>query len=99
MTELKFSLDTFRQHDIPKLLINIWDYAYHIKEKGCNVCQTYQGWCMIAAKEKWADQFIDFDFVINNLQAQNKNWVDFVKFSTATKNNIYLYILKERTIV
>ena len=49
MTELKFSLDTFRQHDIPK---HIWDYAYHIKEKSCNVCQTYQGWCMIAAKEK-----------------------------------------------
>ena len=49
MTELKFSLDSFRQLDLPELLISIWDYAYHIKEKGCIVCQTYQSWCIVAA--------------------------------------------------
>ena len=99
MAELKFSLDTFRQHDSPNLLINILDYAYHVKEKGCNVCQTYQGWCMIAAREKWSDQLIDFDFVIDNLQKQNRNWVNFDQFSTAARNQIYMYLLKEKTLV
>ena len=50
MTELKFTLDHFRQHDIPNLLMNIWDYAYHIKEKGCNICQSCQGWCILVAR-------------------------------------------------
>ena len=99
MTELKFSLDTFRQHDLPNLLINIWDYAYHIKEKGCNGFQTYLGWCTIAAREKWSDQLIAFDFVIDNLQKQNRNWVNFDPFSAATRNQIYMYLLKEKTLV
>ena len=98
MTELKFTLDHFRQHDITNLLINILDYAYHIKKKSCNICQTYQGWCIFAAREKWTDQLIDFNFVIDNLTTQNRNWVDFGQFSTATKNRIYMHILKERTI-
>ena len=52
MTELKFTLDHFCQHDIPNPLINIYDYVYHIKEEGCNISQTYQGWCILAAREK-----------------------------------------------
>ena len=96
MTELKFSLDTFCQHDLPNLLINIWDYAYHINEKSCIVCQTYQGWCIVAAREKWLDQFINFDFIINNLQKQNRNWVDFDTFSSATRNQILYHLLKDK---
>ena len=52
MTDLKFSLDTFYQVGLPNLFINIWDYAYHNHEKGCIVYQTYQGWCIVAAREK-----------------------------------------------
>ena len=52
MTDLKFSLDTFCQLDLRNLIINIWYYAYHINEKGCIVCQTYQGWCIVAVREK-----------------------------------------------
>ena len=98
MAKLKFTLDHFRHHDIPNPLITIYDYAYHIKEKGRNICQTYQGWCILAAREKWTDKLIDFNFVIDNLTTQNRNWVDFGRFSTQTKDQIYMYILKERTI-
>ena len=96
MTELKFSLDSFRQLDLPELLISIWDYAYHIIEKECIVCQTYQGWCIVAAREKWLYSYINFDFVIDNSQKQNRNWVDFGNFSTETKNQICYHILKEK---
>ena len=54
---------------------------------------------MIAAREKWSDQLIDFDFVIDNLQKQNRNWVNFDQFSTAARNQIYMYLLKEKTLV
>ena len=93
---LKFSLYSFHQLDLPDILINIWDYADHLKQKECIICQTYQNWCIIAAKEKWHYSYIDFDFAIDNLQKQNKNWVDFDNFSTETKNQIYYHILKEQ---
>ena len=99
MTELKFTLDHFRQHDIPNPLINIYDDACYITEKGCNICQTYQAWCILAPREKWTDQLIDSNFVIDNLTTQNRNWVDFGRFSTQIKDQIYMYILKERRIV
>lgn len=49
---------------------------------------------MIAAKEKWSSNFIDFDFVINNLKKQNKTWFDVGKLSPASRDNIYSAICK-----
>ena len=72
MTELNFSLSDFRQDDLPNLLIDTWHYAYCIKETGCNVCQTYQDYCIVASREKWKDEFIDFDFAFDNLQKQTQ---------------------------
>ena len=98
MSELKFSLDSFHELDLPELLINVWCYADYInnKDETCNICETYMEYCVIAAKEKWSEFYIDFDFVINNLKKHNANWVDFTKFSTQTKNNIYLHIAKNK---
>ena len=96
MTELNFSLSDFRQDDLPNLLIDIWHYAYCIKETGCNVCQTYQDYCIVASREKWKDEFIDFDFAFDNLQKQNTNWVNFDNFSLATRNEIFIHLLKEK---
>ena len=91
---LKFSLDSFRQLDLADILINIWDYADHLKQKECIVCRTYQNWCITAAKEKWSYLYVDFDFAIDNLQKQNKNWIDIDAFSSERKNQIYFHILK-----
>ena len=47
--DLKVSLNSFRQLDLPNLLINVWDYA---DKPNCPVCKQYQKWCICAAKEK-----------------------------------------------
>ena len=69
MSELKFWLNSFRELDLPELLISVWCYADHINNKDeiCNICETYMEYCVIAAKEKCSEFHIDFDFVINNL--------------------------------
>ena len=41
-------------------------------------------------------EFIDFDFVINALKKQNKNWFDFGKISSENRNQIYVVISKEK---
>ena len=98
MSQLKFSLNSFRELALPELVINIWSYADHIINKvdGCEICEIYMKYCVTAAKEKWSEFYIDFGFVIDNLKKGNQNWVDFGKFSTATKNNIYLHIAKTK---
>ena len=98
MSELKFSLNSFRELDLLELLINVWCYADHVNNKDeiCNICETYMEYCVIAAIEKWSEFYIDFDLVINNSKKHNANWVNFSKFSTQTKNNIYLHTAKNK---
>ena len=91
--DLKFSLNSFRQLDLLNLLINVWDYA---DKPNCPICKQYQQWCISAAKEKWQDSYIEFDFVINCLKKQNKNWLDLGKISSAHRNQIYVVISKEK---
>ena len=93
VNDLKFSLYSFRQLDLPNLLINIWDYADK-RHDDCPICKQYSKCCVIAAKEKWSSNFIDFDFVINNLKKQNKKWFDVGKLSPASRDNIYFAICK-----
>ena len=83
MSQLKFSLNSFCELDLPELLTNIWSYADHIMNNvdGCEICEIYTEYCVSAVKEKWSEFYIDFDFG---------------KFSTATKNNIYLHIAKTK---
>ena len=90
---MKFSLNSFRQLDLPNLLINIWDYA---DKPNCPICKQYQKWCITAANEQWEKEFIDFDFAINTLKKQNKNWFDFGKISSENRNQIYVVISKEK---
>ena len=61
IADLKPSSNSFRQLDLPNLLINIWDYA---DKPNCPICKQYRKWCITAAKEQWGNLFIDFDFVI-----------------------------------
>ena len=94
-TDLKFSLNSFRQLDLPNLLINIWDYADRPDDP---ICKQYQKWCITAAKEQWQDTFIDFDFVITALKKQNRNWYDFGKISSDERNKICIIISKDNTV-
>ena len=94
-TDLKCSLNSFRQLDLPNLLINIWDYADRPDDP---ICKQYQKWCITAAKEQWQDTFVDFDFAITVLKKQNRNWYDFSKMSSDKRNKIYIIISKDNTV-
>ena len=84
-------MNSFRQLDLPDLLINVWCYTECPNSPVPKQCSK---WCVSAAKRKWSPNFIDFDFVIDNIKKRNKNWFDFGSLSNATKNNIYKAIRK-----
>ena len=58
--EMKFSLATLRQLDLPNLLIDISFYADSPHCQDCSICQQYLKWSIQAAKEKWSSDFKDF---------------------------------------
>ena len=91
-SELKFSLDTFRQHDLPNLIINIWSYS-NCSLKKCVICEQYKKFCLIAAKEKWCGFYHDFDEVVKAIESGK--WIHKVQnVSTEHKDIIYRFITK-----
>ena len=82
-SELKFSLDTFRQHDLPNLIINIWSYS-NCNLENCLICEQYKKFCLIAAKEKWCRFYHDFDEVVKAIESGK--WIQkFKMFQQKTK--------------
>ena len=81
-TDLKFSLNFFRQLVLPNLLINIWDYADRPDDP---ICKQYQKWCKTAAKEQWQDTFIDwYDFGKISSDERNKIYIIISKDNTVS---------------
>ena len=54
------------------MLINIWEYNEPGCKNQCPVCIQYEKWCIEAAQEKWKAEYLDFEYVIQNLRRQNK---------------------------
>ena len=91
-SELKFSLNTFRQHDLPNLLIIIWSYS-HCRIKGCSICEYYKNFCVVAAKEKWSGFYHDFNEVLKAIESDT--WIHKIQnVSTERKDIIYKFITK-----
>ena len=94
MSEKNFSLSTFRQLDLPDLLIDVWSYSELCNTKSCSICPQYLEWSIQAAKQKWSLDFKDFNYIIDNLKKRNKNWFDVSKLSPETKDKLYDVICK-----
>ena len=91
-SELKFSLDTFRQHNLPNLIINIWSYS-NCNLKKCLICEQYKDFCLIAAKEKWCGFYHHFDEFVKAIESGK--WIHKVQdVSTEDKGIIYRFIMK-----
>ena len=86
-----FTKEDFMELDVPNLVINIWNFSNHEK---CEQCFLYMNYNINALKEKWSEQYIDFDFLINVLNKRDKNFYDFVKVWGDEKNIIYKIIQK-----
>ena len=43
--KLKFSIEDFREQDVPKNIINLWTYNYVTEYYPCYACETYGGFC------------------------------------------------------
>ena len=54
------------------MLINIWEYNEPGCKNQCLVCIQYEKWCIEAAQEKWKAEYLDFEYITQNLRRQNK---------------------------
>ena len=94
MSEMKFSLSTFRRFDFPNLLIDVWSYSEGCNTKNCLICPQYLESSIQAAKEKWSPDFKDCNYIIDNLKKRNKNWFDVSKLPPETKDKLCDVICK-----
>ena len=85
----------FKELDLPDLLINIWSYSdvnYNF-----SILKQHKKWCIQIEKSNWRNErYMDFDFVIKNIEEQNTKFIDFGRISSANKAKIYRLILKDR---
>ena len=90
---MKFS--DFQELDLPDLSINIW--SYRDVNYNSSILKQYKKWWIQIAKSKWQNEkYMDFDFVIENTEEQNTEFIDFGRISSANKAKIYRLILKDR---
>ena len=86
---MKFAKSSFQELDFPDLLINIW--CYTDKQNDPIIAQN-EKLCVEAAQEQWKLQYLDFNYLIENLRKQNKQFYNFGKICSADKNVIYRLI-------
>ena len=90
---MKFSKSDFLNLDLPDLLLNIWCYAADYLND--QIINQYCKWCAEAAEEQWQPDFLDFQYVIQDLKNKNKKFYNFGRICLADKNVIYRLITKQ----
>ena len=92
---MKLSLANFEFLDLPNLVINIWEYNDET-HKNCLVFKQYEAWCIQLVKTQWQNNYMDFDFVIDNIKQQKRKLSDFGKISNQDRAKFYRLIWKNR---
>ena len=90
------SKENFMQLYLPNLLINIWEYNDKDHNfSNCEICRQYEEWRIEAAKSQWKPEFKSFAFVIAQIRIQNRQFFDFGKLNSATRNSCYSALRKQ----
>ena len=85
---MKFSKESFSLLGLPDLLLNIWSYAH--SGQRTEITLQYAKWCGELAAERWLeDEYLDCNFVMQNILNGNKNFCDFGKIASCDKETIY----------
>ena len=71
----KISLKDFRDLDSPNLIIQIYSYNNPKQWLKCSVCDIISEFYKIALKEKWEEEWGDFDFVVEKLEKNDRSFI------------------------
>ena len=89
---MKFSKSDFLNLDLPDFLLNILCYADYFNDQ---IINQYCKWYVEAAEEQWQPDFLDCQYVIQNLKNKNNKFYNFGRICLADKNVIYRLITKQ----
>ena len=89
------SIKDSQQLDAPDLIINIWTYNENKKHLHiCEICQAYSNLSIKALRDKWEEDWGDFQYLVQKLIECNRYYIDIGKYSNETKHQIIDFIKK-----
>ena len=86
--KLVFTIEDVWEQDIPNNIINLWVYNYVTNHLPCRACAIYRGFCETILREQWCPDYGNVDFVIEKIKNCDKNFINIMNFSSATKHKI-----------
>ena len=82
---LKFSEEDFRELDASDLFINLWTFNYYKKLEPCITCDTYSRFCKKILKERWCDDWGNFDLVVEKIKKTDQTFININYYSESNK--------------
>ena len=83
--------NVFDQFDAAELVIYIWNTEHR---DSCATCQKYSQLSVKALKNRWQEDWGDFDYLVKKLLQKDELFIDPSKYSTETKHQIIDFIKK-----
>ena len=82
---LRFLEENFRELDAPNLFVNLWTYNCFKMHKPCIICDTYFRFCEKILKERWCDDWGNFDSVVEKIKNCDGTFININNYSKAIK--------------
>ena len=95
---LLFSEEDFRELDAADLFINLGTYNYFKKHLPCTSCNAYSHFCEKILKERWCDEWGNFDSVMEKIKKTDKSLINVNNYSTATKWGIIDELINKKLL-
>lgn len=89
------SIIHFQQLDAADLIINIWLYNQNKEHLAiCPICKRYTDLSIQALRDKWEEDWGDFEYLVKKLVKTNKQYINLGAYSSETKHQIIHFIKK-----
>ena len=82
-------LKDFKKLEVPHLIVNIWrsnTNQEHLKE--CSICNLRSKYSIMTLREKWEEEWGDFEYFVEKLKQNNKQFINVPNYSNENKHQM-----------
>ena len=94
---LKFSLEDFREFDVPDLIINLWSYKW--SQLTLQHMLPVFSLVQTNSEKKQKLKYGDFHFAIEKLKKNNRTLINVGNFSSTNKNDIIILLKQKNKMI
>ena len=85
----------FQRLNAPQLIMNISLYNENKEHKEiCSICKAYIEFSIEALKEKWQEDWGDFEYLVTKLTENNRQYINTSRYSSENMHEIIDFIKK-----